>query len=269
MAIIKAITQRNGRKVSLNSHYDQDRTPNVTMLTIGSHISLAGWNPAPEWGLYHGSMGVVVDIVFKNNESPNENHLPMYVMCEFPHYTGPIFDPCNPKHVPIAPIKAMCKLKCGCFREYVPLTVAFGKTIHTFQGMNVGPVNEGQEPNAIQHIIVDPGTRTFEGNSPGILYTLTSRATTMGNDNDKFSSAIYFSGPNMNEHRVQHITMSAKNQEYEKVKLRRLWTEHLNKNEFKNTMNEIDMEQMLLWGSTARFLDEEIQIFFEKHRQAK
>ena len=142
-------------------------------------------------------MGKVIDIVFAKDNNPNEGHPPLYVICDYPEYCGPVFDTLNKTYIPIAPIDAMCKFKCGCKRTYLPLTLAYGKTIHTFQGQNVGPVNKGQRPNALQKIIVDPGTRAFEGISPGLFYTLLSRVTTLGTLGEKFSSAIYFIWKNM------------------------------------------------------------------------
>ena len=159
----------------------------------------------------------------------------------------------------------MCKFNCGCTRKYIPLTVAFGKTIHTFQGMIVEPVNEGHEPNPIKRIIVDPGTRMFEGNSPGIMYTLLSRASTLGKSDDKFSSAIYFTGANMNENRIQNITMSSKQTEYEKVKLRKKWTQYLEKNIEKDRLTDEEMNNILQWAMTTKLTAEAKRKIYEKH----
>jgi hypothetical protein len=43
----------------------------------------------------------------------------------------------------------------------------------------------------IQSIVVDPGNRGFEGNNPGLFYTLASRGTTLGVESDNLSSALY------------------------------------------------------------------------------
>ena len=107
--------------------------------------------------------------------------MPQYVIVNFPEYNGPIFDKKDPEYVPITTKENMfCKKpRCTCTRKYIPLTLAFGKTVHTFQGQSVGPVKEGQPPNAIQYIIVDPGERGFEGMNPGLFYTILSRITTL------------------------------------------------------------------------------------------
>ena len=87
-------------------------------------------------------------------------------------------------------------------QDIQPLRLAFSQTIHTFQGQNAGPVGIGQTPNAIQKLVCDPGTRKFEGICVGLFYTLLSRVTTLGNPLDIMSSAIYFTGRNMNTDRV-------------------------------------------------------------------
>src|SRR6476620_3397529 len=108
-----------------------------------------------------------------------------------------------------------CKNSIGCCcRTYIPLRLAFVQTIHTFQGQNAGPVEAGQAPNAVQKLVCDPGTRKFEGLCVGLFYTLLSRDTTFGNPLDKFSSAIYFTGTNMDTQRVLNITSNEKGNMY-------------------------------------------------------
>ena len=107
--------------------------------------------------------------------------------------------------------------------------MAFAKTIHTFQGANVGPTYPGQPPNEASHVIVFPGPRSFEGKNPGLLYTIVSRVTTIGVPEDKFSSAIYFDGLDATSERYCNITTGANGQPYEKVKQRQKWTEFLDK----------------------------------------
>ena len=54
-------------------------------------------NFEPGWGLYNNSIGTVRDIVFAPGDDPNSGDLPQYVAVEFSHYTGPVWDPENPK----------------------------------------------------------------------------------------------------------------------------------------------------------------------------
>lgn len=116
--------------------------------------------------------------------------------------------------------------------------MAFGKTSHTFQGQSAGPVDEGKPPNAVQQrIICDPGTRAFEGNNPGLFYTILSRATTVGDYDTTLppsqhfkDSAIYFLGDNMNQTRIHNITMQKGNIPYKMVQKRTPWVNYLHSN---------------------------------------
>ena len=191
VCLCKSITIRLGKQVSLNSHYDKDRTPSYTLLIKDAVVQLSGWNAKPEWGLFHGSLGKIIDIVYKEDESPFTGHLPSYIIVDFHSYVGPIFDNTNQTYVPIPVHTTRCKYACGCERFYIPLTLAFSKTIHSFQGQNVGPSQPGQPKNMIQSIVVDPGTRSFEATSPGLFYSVLSRVTTLGDPNDITTSAIF------------------------------------------------------------------------------
>ena len=135
------------------------------------------------------------------------------------HWTP--FDSLHPTYIPIPPHTARCKYNCGCQRNYIPLTLAFGKTIHSFQGKNVGPTLPHHPENPIQTIVVDPGTRVFEGSSPGLLYSVISRITTLGYPHDIFTSPLFFTGFNMTRERLQHITLRNDGRTYAKVLLRK------------------------------------------------
>ena len=259
-----AIAKKNGNGRARNSHFNDDRCPSLTNLTVGCMIYLSGQNIKPEWGLYHGSMGKIIDIVFAPNESPNNGCLPLYVIVEFDHYCGPTFDKNNPKYVPIIPMETFCNFKC-CTRRYVPLIVAYGKTIHTFQGQNVGPVNEGQQQNSIKRILVDPGTRSFEALSAGLFYSLLSRVSTLGNQTDKLSSAIYFTGSNMSESRIQNIILKKDNQIYETVKRRKTWVSYLKSNEEKTKfLNKTKECSVINWAQTTKLTKQQVHALFEE-----
>ena len=111
-------------------------------------------------GLVHGLIGTMKHIVFADNANPNLCDLPLYVVVDFEHYKGPIVFKDNPTFVPIPCITTNCKLSTKnvcCKRKIIPLQLAFGKTIHTFQGQSVGLVNPGQKMNQFQHTIVNSG----------------------------------------------------------------------------------------------------------------
>lgn len=100
----------------------------------------------------------------------------------------------------------------------MPLSLAFGKTIHSFQGASVGKTAPGRPDNAFERIVGDPGTRQFESINPGLFYTLLSRATTFGEEKKPETSAIFFKGTNMNIERVKDITKCKNGKLYKKSK---------------------------------------------------
>lgn len=247
VALIKAqyIRVKNNSRSRNSAHYDNERTPALINIARNSQVQLTGTNLCPKWGLYHGARGKVLDIVYHPEHSP-PNNLPLYVLVDIPQYCGPPFIQSAPTVVPIPPIKATCKFGCCC-RANMPLRLAFAQTIHTFQGQNAGPVEMGQAPNAIQKMVCDPGTRRFEGTCVGLFYTLLSRVTTFGNPLDKLSSAIYFTGTNMNTARVLNITQNEKGKMYAMAEKRKLYVTYLQKYEHNAQMSTNDQIQILDW----------------------
>ena len=63
-AIIKSATEESCKTKS-RDHYDNDRCPSKTCICVGCKVSLVGANIKTEWGLYHGSIGTVLGIVWK------------------------------------------------------------------------------------------------------------------------------------------------------------------------------------------------------------
>ena len=248
VAVIRAVTKRikdNARSRNI-AHYDNERTPVLINIAQNSQVQLTGTNLCPKWGLYHGARGKVLDIVYHPEHSPPED-LPLYVLLDIPQYCGPAYIEGHPTVVPIAPIKVPCKNAFCCCRTYIPLRLAFAQTIHTFQGQNAGPVETGQTPNAVQKLVCDPGTRRFEGNCVGLFYTLLSRVTTFGNPLDKFSSAIYFTGTNMNKERVLNIALNEKGHMYAMAEKREQYVSYLHKHEHDSQMNKVDQMKILEW----------------------
>ena len=85
---------QNGKeRHAVRSHFDTNSYKSRTDLCIGARVALRNWNILPSAGLYNGSIGTIVEIVYKNNPiGPNnkqDNHLPDYIVVDFPNLTLP------------------------------------------------------------------------------------------------------------------------------------------------------------------------------------
>ena len=154
--------------------------------------------------------------------------------------------------VPIPMVTLRCDTRC-CSATFCPLELSFGMTLHTFQGQSAGPVDKGQPKNSVDRVIVEPGTRSFEGNNPGTAYMACSRATTIGTG--KLDSALYFTGPNANRfrfHDVKHQkgAPNKSRQLYKKVELRDKWVARLEANTQRPAFSQEEVNKELAWCNT-------------------
>jgi len=80
-------------RVPVRSHFEHNGFVHKNDFCIGSRVALRGWNILPSAGLYSGSIGTIVEIVYKSNPAgPNDKehyHLPNYVVVNFPHLNLP------------------------------------------------------------------------------------------------------------------------------------------------------------------------------------
>ena len=238
-----------------------DDPPGTTLLSIGAVVAIQHRNFNPLWGLHNGACGKVIEMVFKKGDSPNDGHLPQYVVVDFPHYCGPPWDKSNPTHVPIPPIQRSCRKHC-CTRKFIPLTLAWARTIHKFQGMSAGPVDKGKFPNMFEVIICDPGKREDERSALGLFYTALSRATTLGDENGD-GSAIYFCGEDFTEERFRNIAKKKQTDEdYKRSELRRKWVNHLEANSLsrRDIPNKHGQRCLLNWMQSTRFSQSELEM---------
>ena len=144
----------------------------------------------------------------------------------------------------------MCRFGC-CMRRLIPLKLAYAKSIHTFQGQSAGPTEPGRPPNTVQQIICDAGSKNFECLCPGLMYSLVSRATTLGTDRATLDSAIYFTG-DFTERRVMNMGRKKDGMLTKRVALRKLWVDRLEQNIRKCEMSPEERQALILWITTTR-----------------
>jgi hypothetical protein len=254
VARMKSRTEdKHGKRVANNAHFDAERCPIEVRLCKTAKVALNGQNISPALGLYHGSLGTVEDIVYHPGERPEHGDLPAYVLVNFSQYCGKQLVAHSKQSVPIPPMEQRCRYNC-CTRICIPLILAYGKTVHTFQGQTVGPAAPGRPENPIKRIIVEPGTRTFEGNNVGLFYTAMSRATTIGNPDDKMSSAIYFDGPNFSKQRITNLTRQQNGAMYHKAYLRQRWVKFIRDNNVnRKQYTKSEMDKLFDWITQNRF----------------
>jgi hypothetical protein len=114
-------------------------------------------------------------------------------------------------------------------------------------------VSKGQPQNAVKRIVLDIGTRQFEGNNPGLSYTAFGRATQLGDPNDITTSALFLDGPNATPTRFMNITQRLDGKGiYKKVALRQRWVEHLKQNVLHLSYSKHDLEDLFLWAETFK-----------------
>ena len=107
-------TQSGKEKRAFTSHFDDKSFNKITELCVGAQVALRKWNILPCAGLYNGSIGTVVEIVYKNRPiGPNDkqhNHLPDYVVVDFPNLKLPHYvEPWDKLH-PTVKEKQMCHI---------------------------------------------------------------------------------------------------------------------------------------------------------------
>ena len=87
---------QNGKeRHARRSHFDPKAYIRHTDLCVGARVALRNWNILPQAGLYNGSIGTLVEIVYKDNPiGPNDKqhcHPPDYIVVDFPHLILPTY----------------------------------------------------------------------------------------------------------------------------------------------------------------------------------
>ena len=145
------------RSNGLNHCVKESKLPMLGALCKGATVMLLQ-NFVVEEFLMNGSIGTVVDIVYKNKCPDFQNELPSYVIVDFPKSQIPedkkLIRDQPSTHVPIPICNVRCEKGC-CSIQTIPLKVCVAITIHKSQGMTIGPGEQFEravvflpEPNA-------------------------------------------------------------------------------------------------------------------------
>ena len=135
--------------------------------------------------------------------------------------------------------------------------LAYGQTIHRFQGLSAGPVDDGETPNLFDAVVCDPDGSQYEGQFPGLLYTAVSSATTLG-DNNSLNSALYFTGNLVTEDRLNGNGKNGRpHNTYRNLLLRSEWVQHLRDNLHSSPLTRTLKENLFKWaeGNSTSFND--------------
>jgi hypothetical protein len=236
VARIRAKEQGKIRK----NHFEQNEINHVIHLCVGAKVQLKGRNIKPEWGLYNGARGVIKSIHFHEGESPNTKDLPSFVLVNFPMYSGPPFDSCNPKHVPLVPIQFQCKNKC-CTMTQLPLTLSYATTNYKLQGKSIGSNQD------TLYLICDPGPRKVESTSIGMFYMCLGRTQSTGPPDDPKKSNIFFQGSNFNKRRIIDIYKDKKGKNYQNYEARQKWIKYLDRRDIKRLTTSKELSNLTSW----------------------
>ena len=139
-------------------------------LSVGAFVMLRT-NLWVNQKLVNGTIGTVVAILYPENSSGPPN-LPAGVVIHVPLYNGPGYDG-KARHILVTPMEIahMYQGRMRLTRTQLPLTLAWGITIHKSQGMTIG------DGRTIPRIKVHFGNREF---SLGLTFVALSRVTSLG-----------------------------------------------------------------------------------------
>jgi hypothetical protein len=235
--ISKGIITYRGRAKCITRQSDIDPVLNICR---GARVQITGKNFEPDWGLFNGAVGNIIEIVFEKNTTPLDGACPEYVIVDIPTYRGPPWMPDKPTWDPIPPIEMKCQKHC-CTFKFIPLSLAYAKTGHTFQGQNVGP------HHAIPCIIVHPGKKSMEYLCPGMLYMFASRPTTIGTSSDRSKSGLFFCSNEMNKDWISNLTTTKEGKECIKIKNRQKWIAYLKRNMCCIDITENERRSLINW----------------------
>jgi len=130
--IARIAAENNSKKAFSSSDEAANGLPNVLYLSLGSRIMLRQ-NINISLGLLNGSLGTVIDIVYKKGCGPPQ--LPLFIIIKFDDSEG--FQSLN-GNVPISACTATWyKSRSKCTRVQYPLSLSWACTVHKSQSLTL------------------------------------------------------------------------------------------------------------------------------------
>ena len=129
----------------------------IVFLSKNSKVMLTS-NLWQQTGLCNGAIGIVKDILYKENQKPPS--LPISILVEFNKYKGPAFISEHPLWVPIPPITFEWMTNTIHSRKQIPLRLCYAMTIHKSQGQT------------LEKAVIDLGNSE---RTPGLTFVALSR----------------------------------------------------------------------------------------------
>ena len=158
----------------INHCVKESNFPKLTAINVGCKVMLL-MNIIPDFKLINGSIGTVIDIIYKDKNGPRQipYQLPTCVIVDFNEcVVDEEFKWRNElpsTHIPIIQMSIRCEKQC-CTVTSIPLRVCKALTIHKSQGMSVGP---GHPFESAVIYLPEKGEKT----NPGSELVATSRVT--------------------------------------------------------------------------------------------
>ena len=121
----------------------------------------------------------------------------------------------------------------------------------------------------IPAIVVDVGTTQFEANHPGTLYTILSRASSLGNG-DINKSSIYFCGDNLKMDRLTNVkyqrNIANRGIPYKLVAMREKWIEYLKlMQEQTKIITPIEQQELKHWAKNTKLSKAQLEEIIDYH----
>lgn len=135
--ILRIKSAHTGRGAEGANDDEADGLAPYLCVCLGARVMLTE-NIWVENGLVNGSMGVVRDVVWNENQDPI-NDMPAAIMIAVEGYDGPKFP--GTTHIPIFPVTRRFEYKKrDCSRTNFPLRPAYAITVHKAQGLTLKKV---------------------------------------------------------------------------------------------------------------------------------